>query len=150
MQPAAKRRRAQPRYTTDTTRLSGDTRLPPAWGAHLQECFHSCRSQLIFSLTLSVFLKLWLHRNFKQRCQERCSDNRWLRFGRSKMDPGTSVASSIASAEEQAGLMEASATSHVAHARRFLHGPQAQTNSMRGFYEFELFLWRFTGRLADS
>ena len=28
-QPAAKRRHAQPHYTTDTTRLSGDTQLPP-------------------------------------------------------------------------------------------------------------------------
>ena len=38
-QPAAKRRRAQPHYTTDTTRLSGDTKLspPPPGGAHHQE-----------------------------------------------------------------------------------------------------------------
>ena len=36
-QPAVKRRRAQLRYTPDTTRPSGDTLLPPAWGAHDQE-----------------------------------------------------------------------------------------------------------------
>ena len=38
-QPAVKRRRAQPHYTTGTTSLSGDMQLPPspAWGPHHQE-----------------------------------------------------------------------------------------------------------------
>ena len=34
---AAKHRRAEPHYNTDTTRLSGDTHRPPPGGAHYQE-----------------------------------------------------------------------------------------------------------------
>ena len=45
MQPAAKHRWAEPHCNTDTTRLSGDTQRPPAWGAHYQEQLMDCEGR---------------------------------------------------------------------------------------------------------